>query len=526
MVRLTGWRAALLATGVLTGMGLAGCGLYPDPPSVVVPPDAPQVIGTQIVGAVVDAKTSALVTQPVTLKFVTESGAPATFVQDTAGKSVSSLQVSNGLVSLAITDGTSFPVNLIVTATADGFVPTSATVPLTGPGQYKLLEELTSNASPPEGVAVSEDLSAGSTDSSGTTVASATVATDSASLTLPAATTVTDASGSPLTGALTASVANYDPASPAAMKAVPGDLAHATIKSSGTASQAALVLAGFSQIFIQDSTGKQAASFSQPLPAVLQIADTTVNPLTGATLMPGDSVPVFSYDEKTGAWTSEGDATLSTSAVAGKLDASFSVSHLSGWAVGYPIFQAQWCDITLNVSGAGSTTISLVASATGFSADYTVRAGETSISLDGLPPALTATVNAYVSGHKVGSVAVNQCTPSGTLTVTLPSPATLDVNVFNVCQNDASRKTPVPSSQVTATVTGAAPVSGTTDTTGLAHLTGFLAGDNVAVYAEQRGTSPSTFVQKTATLAAGANTLEFDFPVPCTVLTGASGGTP
>jgi hypothetical protein len=261
------------------------------------------------------------------------------------------------------------------------------------------------------------------------------------------------------------------------------------------------------------------------MPAVLQIPDTTVNPLTGATLIPGDTAPVFSYDEATGTWKDEGTATLSTSALAGKLDAAFDITHLSGWGVVFGVYPAQQCSTTVTVNGAGSTALTLDAHTDGYDAKVSVPGGTTSVELSGLAPGLNYTVDAYVSTHKVGTVQVASCTPAGPLSVSIPSPATVDVSVFTVCDNDPGRKTPVPSAAVSAQVSGAVQVTGATDATGVAHLSGFVAGDAVTVKAQDRSKTDS-YVSKDATLTAGANALEFDFPVSCSVLTGTGGGTP
>lgn len=531
MLRFTGWRGALIAAGLCLGAGLTACGLYPDPPSITVPPEAPLSVGTKVVGAVVNSSDGSLVTTPVTVRFLTESGSAAAFVQDGQGNKVTSLQVEGGLLNLGVADGTSFPVNLVVTASGSGYLPSSATLSLTGEGTYKLLVELSSTQSPPEGVAIPEAVSAGSTDGTGATVSATSVSTPPApsavSVSLPSGTTITDANGTPLTGALTAVIASFDPESPAAMAAIPGSLSNAVVRDNGSVSTGAIVVGGFSQILISDSAGRQAASFSQPLPAAMQLAATTVNPLTGSLVVAGDTVPLWSFDEASGRWNNEGTANV-TAGSGGALLANFNITHLSGYAVAWFVSAAQQCSLNLAVNGAGQNALTLKIAASGFADSFELPAGDTSASISGLTPAVDATVTAFFSGQKVGSVAISNCS-AGALNVTLPSsiqPATLDVKVYDVCSNDASRKTPVPTAGVSVSSNSTLVALGATGSDGVAHLSGLIAGTSVSVTAENRDKKGKAFSPKSITLQAGANAVEFDNVKSCTVLTGASGGNP
>ena len=531
MVRMTGWRAALLAVGVLAGAAVTGCGLYPDPPNLTVPPDALQSVGTQVVGAVVNAKDSSLITSPVTLRFLTETGGAASFVKDGQGHSITSLVVNGGPISLSIADGTSFPTKLQIAASGQGFFPASTTLVLTGPGTYTLLEKLSSSTNPPDGVAVAAPASAGTADSTGTTTTTTVVASSDApssvELTVPSGTTVKDANGTPLTGALSVTVASYDSQSRSAMQAMPGSLTHAVVKNGSALSTGSIVIGGFSQIFVSDDAGHQAASFSQPMPATLQLPSGTLNPLTGVAVQPGDTVPVWSLNESTGVWNNEGTGTV-TAGAGGALLASFNVTHLSGWSVAWVLDAANQCTANITVSGAGNYSLAMLAELDGFFVYGTLDAGTTQFQLDGIPAALPTEIVAYYAGQELGSVQVGaNCVAAGPLNVSIPTsiqPATLDVSVFNVCSNDTSKKTAVPSTAVLASGGAQPNVFGATGGNGTTHLEGLIAG-SVTVYAVNRDPKGAAFAPQTITLKAGANAVEFDNVTTCTVLTGASGGS-
>jgi hypothetical protein len=311
------------------------------------------------------------------------------------------------------------------------------------------------------------------------------------------------------------------------MAAIPGSLSNAVVKDAGAVSTGTLVVGGFSQILISDSSGRQAASFSQPLPAAMQLSASTVNPLTGALVVAGDTVPLWSFDETSGRWNSEGTADV-TAGPGGTLLANFEITHLSGYGVIWFFSATQQCTLNLAVNGAGENALTLEVAGTGFTDSMDFPPGATSVALIGLPPALDATVTALFSGQKVGSVAISGCS-AGALNVTLPAslpPATLDVKIYDVCSSDPSRKTPVRSAGVFVNSGGSVVTLGITGQDGAAHLSGFIAGSNVSVTAENRDPHGKAFSPKSVTLQAGANAVEFDNVKSCTVLTGTSGGNP
>ncbi len=74
---------------------------------------------------------------------------------------------------------------------------------------------------------------------------------------------------------------------------------------------------------------KQVKRFSQPITVTMEVSNYQKNP-ANANVQPGDTIPVWSMDEKTGIWKREGPA-MFTQNTSGKLQLQFQMTHLSLW---------------------------------------------------------------------------------------------------------------------------------------------------------------------------------------------------
>lgn len=529
-----GWRH-LLGGALAVGVTVSACQCYPDPELVVQPPKAIPAAARKVSGVFVDAKSGQLISKELSISVRDSKGAPVSGIKDPAGKSTNTFTINNGIVSFSVDPSKPLPLDLSIVARGTGYNSTSARVEITKDGSYSFAQKMVSLENPPEGVAAAQ-VTVGTADSSGTLPTESTIQTPSEAntggtteITIPAGTVVKAADGTPLTGELTATVSFYNNQDPSSLTAFPGGLNVAIPQTNGTVSEGTFISGGFTAVEITDSAGNVASTLSKPMDVKVSVPDTTINPATGAAVQAGETIPFWSYNEATGTWKAEGNATLAAG-TNGLLEGTGNANHFS-------YFNLDWygdrCSPARTVAISGNPkAFSLVMRFSrpggGYVHEYTPWGQDPNhVETFNAPKQTQMKIEAFFQGNKVGETTVNDmCSTEGDipLSVTMPNvqEATLKIHAQQACADNATITSPIP----TATVVGY-PVGGgnivvtATDANGDAQLVGLVSGTTYDLYLY----TPTGFEKQTKKLVAGENTVAFDQTVTCNVVSGANGGS-
>ena len=102
---------------------------------------------------------------------------------------------------------------------------------------------------------------------------------------------------------------------------------------------------------MKTASGKEVTFFEKPISVTSGIPAGVTKP-DGTALAAGDTIPVWSHSKTTGLWTYEGNTTVVDNG--GKLEATYSITHLSLWNVDYQVEQCAK-GATVNFTGEVST---------------------------------------------------------------------------------------------------------------------------------------------------------------------------
>lgn len=302
------------------------------------------------------------------------SGKDAGLVQMDGG-STSNFQASHGFLPLSLTSeaapSPASPVTFNVTAQIPGFAPVSQTITITKDTATIVDIAVVEYANPAPGTsalvnnaALNDGVSGGITLN--TPAGSGMV--ESAKVTIPEGTQVEDADGNAISASqLTSSIVDYSALSSTSYGAFPGGFSPTNIvDDSGNQLNGGLpvnfVSAGLISINM-NAGGTAVHHFSQPIQVSMKLDPATTNFNTGNPIQAGDTVPLWSLDEGTGQWKSEGNVTIANDG-SGNLVANFQTTHLCcfnldwSWTiVGHPYGT---CFVPLKVTihcGAGKSGI-------------------------------------------------------------------------------------------------------------------------------------------------------------------------
>jgi hypothetical protein len=304
---------------------------------------------------VVDARTGTVLSVPVSLR-VSDDDAGQDF-HETNG-----LNSNNGLITLMLKPGVTAagPVALRLIAQAEGYFTGGAAVELDANAGEVLIRLVSMTAgAQPEGVAVASQagVTAAADGALQTAInlnaeaANAAANGAGTTFTLPVGTVLRDADGNALSGALTVDIAYFSPTTDESLAAFPGGFSPGTVMDAGgNPSEGYFITAGFLAVDIVDASGRKAHLLSQPASMTIQIPAGTHNPETGNAVAAGDTIPVWSHDERSGQWSHEQVATVVAAADgSGNFEVTFTVNHLSYWNLGW--YSESTCDPTLNFTG-------------------------------------------------------------------------------------------------------------------------------------------------------------------------------
>jgi hypothetical protein len=363
---------------------------------------------------------------------LTLAGAAAPRVRDVTGTPTTQVTLDDGFVALGLTGAlpsVAVPAELLVVASAPGYLETSQRVTLTAPSTDPAIIRMVSLASPPPGTAVGTS-GAAHAGAGGVLVATVTVPTTPdavtggrASVTLPAGSVVRDATGTPLSGALQTTVVYFNNRNDESLTAFPGGFdGPVDNPPTGSPPEGGFFSAGYTAITVRDGAGRQARTFSTPVQVAVDVPAGTVDPHTSVPVKNGSVVPYWSYEPRTGVWRHEGPATLAGPDAGGNFTATMAMNHLSyvnlDWFLPTPC-PAGRIEIIGNPEG---RALLITLSTNGRS--RTLNVSDNFIDLLNVPPRGFVTTLEAVdvsAGKIVGTLEISNYCVVNTLRVNLPS---------------------------------------------------------------------------------------------------------
>lgn len=73
--------------------------------------------------------------------------------------------------------------------------------------------------------------------------------------------------------------------------------------------------------------------FNNAIEVAIELPNTALNPITGATLKAGDKLPIYTNEDNENDWTYQGEGTVEVSNTAGYFNIKFETTHLSNFAI-------------------------------------------------------------------------------------------------------------------------------------------------------------------------------------------------
>jgi len=334
--------------------------------------------------------TSSLEKAPTLIQFVnanpnSTTALPSTFTATITGSGAQYVQISgggqnfvvnNGLLPISLTKeatpSPATPVTFNVYASVPGFAPVSQTFSIVGDVVSQVSFPLVEYANIPAGTSVlttSTALNSGVSPAVKLTTTTNANLSENATLSIPAGTQMLDANGAVINaGALNATVVQYGTSSPTLAASFPGGLNPVNVigaDKNPIPGGVNFVSAGLLGINMMAGT-TPVKSFSQPLQMTVELQSGLINFMTGNPVQAGETIPVWSLDETTGQWKSDGTATVAIDGN-GKLAATTSVAHLSWWNIDWYYQRPNYNTVS------HSFTINIIPSALPWSGTYEVQ---------------------------------------------------------------------------------------------------------------------------------------------------------
>jgi len=440
-------------------------------------------------GLIVHINTN-IYTSPMTVHFVNANGKsittlPTQFAITLTGSSAASVYTSDGgtkynvfnsFINLALDRSvqptTKNPVTFTIIGSVPGFSNINYSVKLISDSAVNITIPLIETANPPADVAITNN-SFGLTSGTATTAIVATGGSGTAvtsKVTIPANTQLEDANGTPIAASnLQVSMLQYGTDSLNSLLAIPGGTHPANVldASGNTIAGGVSFVSAGALTLNMTADGTPVKHFSQPIQINLDMATNINNFATGQPVKVNDQIPVWSMDESTGIWKSDGIATVVSNG--GKLSASFSASHLSVWQVAWTIGngvatctpQSPILNVTMNLSNpqfvGGAYSVALVSPTAPYQLfvygnTLSLNQGQTiQLDLTGVPGGQQMSVVVYDANLQVLAISApfSICnTSSVNMNVTVPSTSnSINVSLANFTGYCTDKK-------VAASVTG------------------------------------------------------------------------
>lgn len=164
---------------------------------------------------------------------------------------------------------------------------------------------------------------------------------------IPLGTQLLDADGEAVTGTVTANIVHFsnepngNESNESVLDAFPGGLEPDVILGEDGTEDPGLagggfISAGFTAIQLQNEQGDTVAKFDQPITLTFEVPADTINPDTGKKIEKDETIPVWSYDENTGRWKTEGEGTVGDyNATTNTFTLTKNITHLSYYNLDY-----------------------------------------------------------------------------------------------------------------------------------------------------------------------------------------------
>lgn len=308
--------------------------------------------------------------------------------------------VENGYIFLNLEKGTlptpESPIMFKITGTSPGFEPFSQEIKITDAGEQKFNFKMIEIGNLPNGIIEKKSYLGLSI---GTFSSQQIIETDTdentqnkTKLTIPAGTIIKDKNGDEIKSSnVDVRIRYFDP-NTQAIDVFPGGLnPQDVLDENGKQIEGGVNFISSGLMQIQMKAGdKIVKNFSKPISAEMELRADQSNPITEEILKEGDSIPLWSRDDETGQWKSEGVAKVVSSN--GKLVAKFEMNHLSSWNLDFVYYY-----------GGNPTPLNIV-----FDAPWEGYSGNFKISM--------YSGNNYITGSYLGSV------KNGTVSILKPTP--------------------------------------------------------------------------------------------------------
>lgn len=299
---------------------------------------------------------------------------PDGFLVTAGGTPAATVVTDNGVISLAIQDGASYPYSFTITASSLGFITQSRNILVTNKKhlavQIRMLEDNTT--APGVGLLSANNIAINRGQATNNIVVSTNGNTsERMTIRIPAGTRFLDANQNPLPGgSLRIQARSYATSSTIAMDAMPAPLVTTNVQ--GQDGQP-IADAGNPAIFrsLGMATvdmwvdGIEVKWFSNPIDFTFELDEQGTTGLQGVPLRDGMSVAVWSWNENNMSWVEEGQSFAFRRNEKGRLEATAKIIHLSTWNLDY---KGNRCTSPLNFTinaPAGSYTLELRSAANG-----------------------------------------------------------------------------------------------------------------------------------------------------------------
>ena len=395
---------------------------------------------------IVDAATGVSIgstTQSVLVN-VTFTGPDAGKIVSSLDEPITSLSINKGVgtfgVSSSFTPSAQNPVIATIQASSSGYQTTSYPINIKSTGNSAYTIRMVKISAPPSGASTAPPTpvptSSGGTTTSTTTTTTGTEPTSggSAGLTINTGTTIKDASGKPVTGNLTANVTYISGTNNASNGSLPTGLS-VGVTENGQTTQGFIQPAAFASFTVTNQSGQLAKNFDPAISLSFTVSGTTINPITGAAIKDGDTVPIYSFNDATQTWTFETNSTAVSNGN-GDFTLAFQATHLSFWLSGWIASGGAICKntITLNITGNFSTLKLRVKSSNGETIlEQDAASGSFTLSNITVPKGLPVTIEAYsileCPEALVGSTTIQDLCSVNTVTLNASSSSYVNVDV-------------------------------------------------------------------------------------------------
>lgn len=340
-------------------------------------------------GIVLNINESELTKAPILLHFAnantTSSNQLGDFNVKITGKDAGLVQMDGGLTTdfktshgflpLSLTSyaspSSSSPVTFNVSADVPGFAPIAQTVTITKDTVTVVDIGVVEYANPPAGTSSlvsTSSLSSGVSGGTTMTLPQRAGMVETAQVKILPGTQMMDVSGSLINASqLTSSIVDYSAVSATSYGSFPGGFHPTNVldqsgKQINGGNPINFVSAGLISIKMT-AGGKSVRKFSKPIQVSMKLDPNTTNFETGNNIKNGDSVPLWSLNEDTGQWQSEGNVTI-TKDGQGNLVANFETSHLCcfnldwSWAISGRPYGTCFRPLTVRIHcGAGNSGV-------------------------------------------------------------------------------------------------------------------------------------------------------------------------